>query len=207
MANSQSMTLREMWAPRVDRGATVATFAPWVIYWIVADGPSTWFYGALCAWLAAFMLGVTLGRGRGLKMLDLVTLVFFAGVTIFGAIIGAQDRDWMDTYAMTLSSGVLSAMMFASLMFVPITEQYARDTVPRKVWRQAAFKEAHRRMTAMVGVLFAIFAILGYISVEAPQTSDWTNWVLPFLLIVGAAPVLSAYAELAQRRPTQPGAA
>jgi hypothetical protein len=201
------MTLREVWAPHVERGATVATFAPWVIYWIVADGPSTWFYGGLCAWLAAFMLGVTLGRGRGLKMLDLVTLVFFAGITIFGAIVGAHDRDWMDTYAMTLSSGVLAAMMFASLLFVPITEQYARDTVPPKVWRDPVFKQAHRRMTAMVGVVFSIIAILGYIAVEAPETSNWTNWVLPFLLIVGAAPVLQAYAELAQTRPTQPGAA
>jgi hypothetical protein len=201
------MTLRETWAPRVDRGATVATFAPWVIYWIVADGPSTWFYGALCAWLAAFMLGVTLGRGRGLKMFDIVTLVFFAGVTIVGAVVGATDRDWMDTYAMTLSSGVLAAMMFASLLSVPITEQYARDAVPPSVWWDPAFQQAHRRMTMMVGMLFSIIAILGYIAVQAPATSNWTNWVLPFLLIVGAAPVIQAYAELASTPRTRPGAA
>lgn len=201
------MTLRQVWAPRVDRGATAATFAPWMIYWIVADGPSTWFYGGLCAWLAAFMLGVTVGRGRGLKMFDIVTLVFFAGVTIVGAIVGATDRDWMDTYAMTLSSGVLAAMMFASLLFVPITEQYARDAVPPRMWRDPAFKQAHRRMTAMVGMLFSIIAILGYIAVQAPETSNWTNWVLPFLLMVGAAPVIQAYAELAGGGRARPGTA
>lgn len=190
-----------MWAPRADRGATIAVFAPWVIYWIVADGPSTWFYGALCAWLAAFMFGVSLGRGRGLKLLDIVTLAFFAGVTILGAVVGARDRDWMDTYSMTLSSGVLAAMMFCSVAFVPFTEQYARDSVPPRMWNDPAFKRTHRELTGMVGGVFSLIAILGFIAVKMPSTSNWTAWVLPLLLLAGAARILQAYPRAREGRP------
>ena len=100
-------------------------FAPWIIYWVVADGPSTWLYGALCAVIAAVILGVSMGRS-GPKLLDIVTIVFFVAVTIAGMIVGAKDRDWMDTYATTLSSGVLAVMALGSLAVVPFTEQYAR---------------------------------------------------------------------------------
>ena len=84
-------------------------FAPWIIYWVVADGPSTWMFGAICAVIAALTLGVSAGRG-GPRLLEVVTAVFFVAVTIAGMVVGAEDRDWMDTYATTLSSGVLAAM-------------------------------------------------------------------------------------------------
>ena len=188
---------REVIAPRAEQGATIAVFAPWVIYWIVANSPSTWFYGALCAWLAAFMFGVSMGRGRGFKLLDIMTLVFFATVTIVGAVVGARDRDWMDTYATTLSSSVLAAMVFCSLAFVPFTEQYARDTVPLRMWSDPAFKHTHKVMTTVVGIVFSVIAVLGYIAVKAPSTSDWTNWVLPLVLLVAAARLLQVYPQRA----------
>jgi uncharacterized oligopeptide transporter (OPT) family protein len=99
-------------------------FVPWIIYWVVADGPSTWMFGAICAVIATLILGMSAGFA-GVRLLDVVTVVFFTGVTIVGLILGAQDRDWMDTYATTLSSGVLALMALGSLAFVPFTEQYA----------------------------------------------------------------------------------
>ena len=55
----------------------VAGFAPWIIYWVVAEGPSTWLFGALCAVLSALILGVSMGFGRP-RLLEIVTVVFFA---------------------------------------------------------------------------------------------------------------------------------
>src|SRR5690349_24671012 len=77
-------------------------FAPWIIYWVVADGPSTWMFGAVCAVISALILGVSAGRG-GPRLLEVVTIVFFVGITIAGRVAGAHDRDWMDQYATTLS--------------------------------------------------------------------------------------------------------
>ena len=75
----------------------VVGFAPWIIYWVVADGPSTWMFGAICAVVSALILGVSAGRG-GPRLLEVVTIVFFVAVTIVGMVVGAEDRDWMDAH-------------------------------------------------------------------------------------------------------------
>ena len=61
-------------------------FAPWIIYWVVADGPSTWLFGALCAVLSAIILGISTGFG-GPRLLDFVTILFFVGVTAAGLLV------------------------------------------------------------------------------------------------------------------------
>jgi hypothetical protein len=72
-------------------------------------------------------------RGR-VKMLDVVTIVFFIGLAIAGVVVGARDGDVIDTYSNTISSGVLGLMALGSLVFVPFTEQYARESTPPEVW-------------------------------------------------------------------------
>jgi MFS family permease len=175
-------------------------FAPWIIYWMVADGRgSTWLWGGLCAVLSGVILGVSLGRG-GLKTLDIVTIVFFMGVTIAALVVGATERDWMDTYATTVSSGVLAAMALGSLLFTPFTEQYARESAPRDDWEQEAFRRTNQVLTLMWGLVFVLVAILGVVAAEAPETYDWTNWVIPIVVIVGAIGITQLYPDRARER-------
>jgi hypothetical protein len=174
-------------------------FAPWILYWVVADGPSTWLYGALCAVIAGLILGVSMGRG-GPKLLEWVTIVFFLGVTVAGMIVGAKDRDWMDTYATTLSSGVLAVMALGSLAFVPFTEQYARESAPQHEWEKPYFRRTNRVLTLMWGLVFALIAVLGLVAAKAPSSSNWTNWVAPVVVIVGAAGMTQTYPARARAR-------
>ena len=167
-------------------------FAPWIIYWVVADGPSTWMFGAICAVIAALTLGVSVGRG-GPRLLEIVTIVFFVVVTIVGMVVGAEDRDWMDTYATTLSSGVLAAMSLGSLAFVPFTAQYAPESGPQEDWEKAAFRRTNRVLTLMWALVFALIAVLGYVAVEAPATINWTRAVIPVVVIVGALAMTQIY--------------
>ncbi|WP_101947077.1 hypothetical protein [Mycobacterium sp. 3519A] len=167
-------------------------FAPWIIYWVVADGPSTWMFGAICAVIAALTLGVSAGRG-GPRLLEVVTIVFFVAVTIAGMVVGAEDRDWMDTYATTLSSGVLAVMSVASLAFVPFTAQYAPERGPRDDWEKAAFRRTNRVLTLMWALVFALIAVLGYVAVDAPETAGWTKAVIPVVVIVGAIGMTQIY--------------
>ena len=51
---------------------------------------STWMFGALCAVIAALILGVSAGRGGPLWLLEVVTIVFFISVTIAGMIVGRR---------------------------------------------------------------------------------------------------------------------
>jgi len=181
-------------------------FVPWIIYWVVADGPSTWMFGAICAVVAALILGVSAGRG-GPRLLEVVTIVFFVSVTVAGMIVGAQDRDWMDSYATTLSAGALAAMALGSLAFVPFTEQYAPDSAQRQEWEQAAFRRTNRVLTLMWALVFALIAVLGYVAVMAPQTVDWTKAVIPIVVIVGAFGMTQIYPDRARDKARAQGAA
>ncbi|MBJ7385073.1 MAG: hypothetical protein JHC55_11370, partial [Mycolicibacterium sp.] len=160
-------------------------FAPWVVYWVVAEGPSTWLFGALCAVLSAVILGISMGFGAP-RLLEIVTIAFFVVVTAAGVILGAADRDWMDIYATTLSSGVLALMALGSLAFTPFTEQYARVTRPLEDWEKPAFRQTNRVLTLMWALVFALIAVLGFFATQVPQTKDWTNWVIPIVVLVGA---------------------
>lgn len=173
-------------------------FAPWIIYWVVADGPSTWLFGALCAVLSAIILGMSVGFG-GPRLLDIVTILFFVGVTAAALLVGAADRDWMDTYATSLSSGVLSVMALGSLFFTPFTEQYARST-PLQDWEKPAFRQTNRVLTLMWALVFALIAVLGYLAAQVPDTRDWTNYVVPVVVIVGAIGMTQSYPTRARER-------
>jgi tryptophan-rich sensory protein len=99
----------------------------------------------------------------------------------------------MDTYATTLSSGVLALMALGSLAFTPFTEQYARVSRPMDDWEKPAFRQTNRVLTLMWALVFALISVLGYYATQVPQTRDWTNWVIPIVVIVGAVGMTQSY--------------
>ena len=114
-------------------------------------------------------------------------------ITIAGMVVGAEDRDWMDTHATTLSSGALAAMSLGSLAFTPFTAQYAPESGPQRDWEKAAFRRTNQVLTLMWALVFALIAVLGYVAVEAPFTVDWTKAVIPVVVIIGAISMTQIY--------------
>ena len=135
-------------------------------------------------------------------MLEVVTIVFFVGVTIAGMIPGAHDRDWMDNYATTLSSGVLAVMALGSLAFVPVHRSSTRPAAaPRQEWEKAAFRRTNQVLTLMWALVFALIAVLGYVAVTvAVHGVDWTKAVIPVVVIVGAIGMTQIYPERAREK-------
>lgn len=177
-------------------------FVPWIIYWVVADGPSTWLFGAICSVIATVLMGVSAGFA-GVRLLDMVTVGFFTVVTFLGLLLGAQDRDWMDTYATTLSSGVLAVMALGSLAFEPFTQQYAPQTAPREDWEKVAFRRTNQVLTLMWALVFALIAVLGYLATTAPETVHLTKAVIPVVVIVGAVGMTQIYPRKAREKARQ----
>ncbi len=177
-------------------------FVPWILYWVVADGPSTWMVGAICAVMSAVLLGVSAGFA-GVRLLDIVTVVFFTGITIAGLVLGAEDRDWMDVHATTLSSGVLALMAVISLAFEPFTAQYAPPEAPRHDWQESAFRRTNQVLTLMWALVFALIAVLGYVATMSPATVDWTKAVIPVVVITGAVAMTRIYPRRARDRADQ----
>jgi hypothetical protein len=175
----------------------IATFIPWIIFWAVAGSKSTWEYGAIGALIASLVLLGPDVRKRKVKMLDAATVVFFAAMTIAGIIVSPQDGAWLDRWANTISSGVLGVLVLVTLPFRPFTEDYAREQTPREIWNTPRFRQTNRLITLVWGAVFVGTAICGAIAVTSPSTSDWTNWILPIVLIVGAFKFTRWYPERA----------
>lgn len=135
--------------------------------------PSTWKYAALAALIAALVLNVPDPRRGSVKILEAASLVFFAVTFVLGLVVDRPDLMWLETYAQTLSNGVIAAVALGSLAFTPFTEQYARESVPRRYWD-----------SAMWGGVFLVTALLGLLALHAKSGSDWLNWVIPIALLV-----------------------
>ena len=121
-------------------------------------------------------------------------------MTAAGVVVGATDRDWMDTYATTLSSAVLAVMALVSMAFTPFTEQYAKVDRPLQDWEKPAFRQTNRVLTLMWALVFALISMLGFVATRVPQTVDWTNWVIPVVVIVGAVGMTQAYPARVRER-------
>ena len=45
----------------------------------------------------------------------------------------------------------------------------------------------------VISVVFALISVLGYYATQVPESKDWTNWVIPIVVIVGAFGMTQAY--------------
>jgi uncharacterized membrane protein len=178
----------------------VATFIPWIIFWVVAGSRSTWEYGALGALIASLVLLAPELRKRKVKMLEAATVIFFAAMTIAGIVVSPHDGEWLDRWANTISSGVLGVLVLVTLPFRPFTEAYARERTPPEIWSTPQFRRTNQVITLVWGVVFVGTAILGAIAASSPSSSDWTNWILPIALIVVGFKFTARYPEVVRER-------
>ena len=169
-------------------------FVPWIIFWVVC-GPSTWEYAAGGALLAAVILLIP-SRERGrIKILDIVSVLFFAALTVAGLVLDRSRLVWLEDYSQAISSGILAVVVLGSLAFVPFTEQYAREQVPRQFWSSPMFKQVNRTLTLVWGLAFALCAVLGVFAQHDRGGSVWLNWIIPIVVIVGACKFTSWYPD------------
>jgi hypothetical protein len=59
-------------------------------------------------------------------------------------------------------------------------------------------------LTLMWALVFALIAVLGFAAAQVPETRDWTNWVVPIVVLVGAVGMTQTYPARVRAR-IQPG--
>ena len=184
------------------KGNPFIGFVPWIIFWVVS-GPSTWEWAALGAALAAIILMIpSIERGNP-KILDTATAIFFIVLSLVALFVDRQTLGLLEHYSQLISYGVLAIVAFGSLLFMPFTEQYARETVPREHWDSPTFKRINRVLTAMWGTVFVLLALCQVVYEIAPSQKSLFNWIIPIVLIVGAFKFTAWYPEQQSRRVNQ----
>lgn len=173
--------------------------APWALFAILTEriGADAVGVAALLACLSS--LGLALYDRRksasGIKIID------SAGIILFGiiAVLGFLGNDGLDQSLADFGRGgatfVLAAVMAVSVVTVPFTEQYARDSVDPQYWGSPQFRAKNKTISAMwAGVVFAMalcHVIAGSLASATEMTNNHPgnlllNWVIPIALIVWA---------------------
>ena len=168
--------------------AIFIALVPWVVFTILAQHVSLEL-GSIIALGAAAVIafpGVRAGRPKALELGAVVTFAAFAVVSLIVAHHTGTD---VARYARGIAAAALAVIAFASLLFVPFTEQYARERVDEGLWSSPRFKAFNRKLTVMWGAVFAAmvpFHILAG-ALDRPGTNILFNWVVPVALVVWAA--------------------
>jgi hypothetical protein len=158
--------------------------APWLAFSLLADRVSLE-AAALVALLAAVAIASPSLRRRSPKTLELAAIAAFAGITIAALALDPSGADWLARYARAIAAGLLALVAFGSLLFTPFTEQYARESVPRRYWASPRFHALNRKLTLTWGLVF-LGMIPGHIAagmIDTTRSNLLLNWLLPIALI------------------------
>jgi hypothetical protein len=180
-------------------------FAPWIIFSIVVKDVG-WEIGALAGLVSSAILSYPSFERGTLKILDYVGFVFFAALVVLGLFLDRAELDWVDEYSTVISMGAIAVVVFASLAFVPFTEQYARESTPREAWDNPGFKRTNRHLTTVWGLVFLVVAIDSLVQVLLDSDAALLDWIIPVAAIVGGFKYTSYYVAKARAR-SQPAPA
>jgi hypothetical protein len=176
---------------------------PWILFSVLASH-ATLKLGAVAALVTAVVIagrGVRAGRP---KLLEVGAVVTFVGFVVVAFVADASTAHWVARYARGIAALILSVISFASLLFTPFTEEYARDQVPERYWGSPKFKAINRKLTTMWACIFAAMvpfhAIAG--TVDTRLGNIVFNWAIPLGLVYWG--IKRSSAPEADAAPVQP---
>jgi hypothetical protein len=167
---------------------------PWALFTVIAGHGSHELvaYAALAATVVAVGLAVRNGLKK-IKIIDITGIVTFGLLTVAGFAGSDAMRDHIAEYGRGGSALVLAAVFLLSIPLVPVTEQFARESVPAQYWGSPLFRAVNRRITALWGGAVLLMSIGHLYSGHLEATGDLSqrqnivlNWVIPVVLALGA---------------------
>ncbi len=163
-------------------------FIPWVLFTLITQH-DTLKAAAVVALLGAVVIALPALLARRPKLLELGAVAAFAGFTVVAFAADASTAAWLARYARAIAAGLLALIAFGSLLMTPFTEQYARGSVPRRLWSSPRFVAINRQLTLMWACVFTAMVPSHIIAgaLDTRRANTIFNWVIPIVLIVWAA--------------------
>jgi hypothetical protein len=162
-------------------------FAPWILFGALTQR-SELRVAAAAALAAAVAISFVSLRASRPKVLEFGAIVAFTGLALAGLLVDSATADWLTRYARAIAAGLLALIAFGSLLWIPFTEQYARESVPRRLWASPRFKQINRRLTVMWGLVFTAMVPSHILAgaIDTHRANTIFNWVVPVVLVVWA---------------------
>jgi hypothetical protein len=181
----------------MDARKLVMAFAPWIAFWIIAEGHSMIRrqIGILVASILVVIMGVTrLHRG----------MVLWAGVVFFAfslVTVLLLKNMWVIHHLGILASGTLFMATLVSIVLAqPFTESYAREKVPRELWDSPAFVRSCYTVTGAWGVIFLGNTLVNVAKSYHPELGEWFFRGVELVVLGSGVVFTTLYSRLAKRR-------
>lgn len=168
-------------------------FAPWVLFTLIAHH-STLKAAAVAALIGAAAIAAPAALAGRPKLLEIGAVLAFAGFTVVAFAADPAASHWVERYARAIAAVLLALIAFSSLLLEPFTAQYARESVPRRLWDSPRFQRINRQLSLMWALVFTATIPSHLIAgaVDTPQANEIFNWAVPVALILWAAKRTSA---------------
>ena len=182
--------------PGHDRGMSplgiVLGFAPWIVYLIVVG-----LAGAHGVPLAALLaLAVAIGlvaqsviRRQAPKLLAVAAAVIFAGYGV-AALAAPGVEPFLAVYGRAVAALLLALTILVLLPVLPFTEQFARESVPRRYWSSPRFRALNRRVSAVWALAIGGSGIANALAATLADDPGAHRGLLPVLLRIVVPVVL-----------------
>jgi MFS family permease len=162
-------------------------FVPWVLFSLIAQH-DTLEAAAVAALIAAAVIAAPAALAGRPRILEVGAVLAFIGFTIVAFIADPTTTQWLGRYARAIAALLLASIAFSSLLFVPFTEQYARESVPKEFWSTPRFEQINRQLTAMWGYVFLAMTASHIVAgaIDTRRGNTIFDWVIPIILIIRA---------------------
>jgi hypothetical protein len=185
-------------------------FAPFILFAMVQRFLGSTVGLLVAAGLAAVLLLRTWMSGRTVKVLEIGTVVLFAGSAAYAL---ATNSKWsIADVRFRVDAGLLLVVVASIAIRKPFTLQYAREAAPPEVWSNQAFIRLNYAITAVWALAFAVMAGTDLVFLYWPNLPVIAGVGATILAMLGAIGFTSWYparvrARLRQTQLSRSGAA
>lgn len=171
---------------------------PWVVFSVIVNRAGATSAGSAAVLAAALSLFLIYrDRAHGVKIIDVTGLVTFGLFAVYAFVAGADGATWVADYGRGAATALVGAVMLGSALFMPFSEQYARETVDQKYWDSPVFHAVNKKISAVWGLILLVMAgghaVAGYLDPAGPVADGSVNptgligvlfnWVVPVGLV------------------------
>jgi hypothetical protein len=106
------------------------------------------------------------------KILNVLSFILFAVLTILGFSVGKGDDSWLATWTGAGVGIIIGVVILLLVPVIPFTEQYAKESVPREEWGSPTFKRVNHGLSLAWGASIVLIGLCRLAAAAARHSSD-----------------------------------
>jgi hypothetical protein len=154
--------------------------------------------GSAAAISAIFLIRDWLTPNRAVKVLEIGTVLLFAGLAIYSI---AMDVQWtLLGVRLRVDAGLMLVVLASIAVRKPFTLQYAKEQTSPDIWTQPAFIKTNYVLTAAWALAFAAMVLADVCMIFLPSVPLWVGVATTVVALVGAMKFTQWYPDRVRGR-------